>query len=144
MSRLIRILKPVRIIVAGGRDFCTDDDGVTYPMDHPEIVVAHSRITQVVTRFNPEDIEVVCGLAPGGDTVGEMWAHKWRIPVKYFPAEWRYRGVYNPAAGLQRNHRMGGYGTHCISFWDGASTGTGHMIELCPKYDIELRVLRYG
>lgn len=32
--------------------------------------------------------EVVCGEAPGADTLGRLWAEDHGIPVASFPAEW--------------------------------------------------------
>lgn len=90
--------------------------------------------------------EVVCGEAPGADTVGRLWAEENGIPVVSFPAEWdnleapgavirttRYGKPYNARAGHDRNTRMAEYCDVVLAFWDGKSPGTKHMLSQAKK-----------
>jgi hypothetical protein len=69
--------------------------------------------------------EVVCGLAQGPDILGEKWALEHRIPVTYFPANWR---DFGKSAGCIRNEQMGNYADQLILIWDGKSRGSEHML----------------
>ena len=59
---------------------------------------------------------MVCGVANGADKLGEKWAIKNSIPVKYFAARWE---LYGKSAGYIRNADMSVYGEALIAFWDG-------------------------
>lgn len=84
--------------------------------------------------------EVVCGKAPGVDTLGEAWAIGYGVPVIPFPAKWKdisvpgavikrgKYGLYNALAGHFRNQQMADYADALIAIWDGESTGTKDMI----------------
>ena len=74
--------------------------------------------------------EVVCGKAPGADTLGERWAIANNIPVKEFPADW---DKHKRAAGPIRNSEMAEYADALVAFWDGKSTGTKDMIDKMRK-----------
>jgi hypothetical protein len=74
--------------------------------------------------------EVIGGLAPGPDTIGQQWAADNGIPFHGFPANWA-KGL---DAGLIRNCKMRAYGEGLIAVWDGRSTGTKHMIEQMVTY----------
>lgn len=71
--------------------------------------------------------EVVCGKAPGIDTVGETWAKAHKIPVKDFPADWNRFGR---AAGPKRNAQMAEYSEALIAIWDQKSHGTRNIINI--------------
>ena len=76
----------------------------------------------------PKDIvitEVVSGCANGVDTLGELFAAEFNIPVKKFPAEW---DAFGKAAGPRRNEQMARYADALIAVWDGQSRGTLDMI----------------
>lgn len=90
-------------------------------------------------RLSGFDItEVVTGKARGVDTLGELWAAWWGIPVKPFPAIWRDKdGAYDPAAGCKRNSAMARYADALIAVWDGRSSGTKHMIDQANYYGLK-------
>jgi len=85
--------------------------------------------------------EVVSGVAPGIDILGEVWAKQHGIPIKPFPAAWddleapgaviRRQGsrVYNAMAGFDRNELMAVYAEALIAVWNGHSRGTLDMIQ---------------
>lgn len=68
--------------------------------------------------------EVVCGLAPGGDECGRVWAKHHKIPVAEFPAAW---GLHGKRAGHIRNLAMAKYGDAGLGFWKNESGGTANM-----------------
>ena len=102
-----------------------------------KIIIAGSRtITDIpktyesIESFNLDIKEVVCGMAPGVDTIGRCWAAIQNIPVKEFPADWNKHGK---AAGPIRNKQMADYADEAIVIWDGESRGSKNMIETMKK-----------
>jgi hypothetical protein len=81
--------------------------------------------------------EVVSGGAEGVDTIGELWADCWNLPVKKFPANW---DKYGKSAGHIRNAEMADYADACVVIWDGKSAGSKGMIEQCLKKKLPLFV----
>jgi len=71
--------------------------------------------------------ELVCGLAPGADSLGEQWAKEHKIPVRCFPAEW---GTWGKSAGPCRNQAMADYAEALIAvkILGVPSKGTDDMI----------------
>jgi hypothetical protein len=47
--------------------------------------------------------QVLCGCAPGVDRIGALWAEQHKIPIRFFPANWKKWGNY---AGPKRNEEM--------------------------------------
>jgi len=120
-------VKKYRIIVAGGRDF-RDRKLCFESLDH------------LTANFGKGQIEVVCGMARGADTLGRLWAETKGIPVTKFPVEWE---KYGRRAGYIRNDQMAEYATHLIAFWDGVSRGTRHMIETARSSGLVVDVVEY-
>jgi hypothetical protein len=87
-----------------------------------------------------EEVEIVSGTARGADRLGERYARGKRFVVKRFPANWE---KYGKRAGYLRNEEMARYASHAVIFWDGSSRGTENMIELCKKYNLNYRVVRF-
>jgi hypothetical protein len=87
-----------------------------------------------------QDIEIISGTARGADKLGERYAINKELKLKRFPADWQ---KYGKKAGYLRNEEMAKYASHAIIFWDGKSKGTGYMIELCKKYNINYRIIRF-
>lgn len=75
--------------------------------------------------WTAEISEVVSGCAPGVDRLGELWAKRRSIPMRYFPAQW---GMYGKSAGPRRNSMMAEYADALVAVWDGESKGTQNMI----------------
>lgn len=93
--------------------------------------------------------ELVCGMAPGVDSLGLMWAKSCNrlfphnpILIKEFPAQWgdlrhpeavlRQRpdgSYYNANAGPIRNSQMANYADALILVWDGKSKGSADMLK---------------
>lgn len=99
----------MKVIIAGSRD-----------------ITDYNLLLKAVRASQIRPTEVVCGKARGVDTLGEEFAKRNGIPIKYFPAEWSKHGR---AAGHIRNRQMGDYADALIAIWDGKSTGTKGMID---------------
>ena len=115
-----------KVIVAGGRDF---DD---YPMmvQYLDFVFSETK----------EDIEIVCGMARGADSLGKRYAEERGYAVKKMAANWSLHGR---AAGYVRNVEMANYADALVAFWDGKSSGTAHMIKTAQSKHLKIRVKRY-
>ena len=83
-------------------------------------------------------LSIVCGMAQGADLLGKKFAEKYKIPVIEMPANWDELGK---RAGYVRNEEMAKISQYCICFWDGASKGSKHMIDLANKYKLTLKVI---
>jgi hypothetical protein len=106
----------MKVIVAGSREW-SDRAKVFSVLDH-------LKKTLPVT-------ELVSGTARGVDRMGELWAEQRGVPIKRFPAAWRYPdGLVDRGAGHKRNAVMAAYGDALVAFWDGESPGTKSMIRM--------------
>ena len=136
----------VRVIIAGGRDF---DDYKHLEQKCHTVFYLLSKEKGVLSGHVKEDVpnmEIVSGTAKGADKLGEVFAAKYRIRVKKFPADWN---TYGKRAGYIRNEQMAKYAMSdnaygvLIAFWDGESRGTKHMIDLANKHGLEVYVFNY-
>ena len=50
--------------------------------------------------------------------------------------------LYGKKAGYMRNEEMAKVADGAIIFWDGESKGTKHMIDLCKKFKLKLRIVK--
>jgi len=116
----------MKVIVAGGRDF--------------NLFNFLSKKCDNILNSS-ENIEIVSGTANGADKLGELYAIKNSYKLKQFPADWDKHGK---AAGFIRNEEMAKYADSLIAFWDGKSKGTKHMIDLAKKYNLKIRIIKYG
>lgn len=133
-------MKPVRLIIAGGRDFA--DSSV---MEH-----AVFRFIQEIGYYEEntafDRLEIVLGGqknkdgSPSADELGSRLADRYGIQKKTFPADWDTHGK---AAGPIRNSEMAAYATHCICFWDCESRGTHDMIKKAKARGLPLKVIFY-
>jgi len=115
-----------RLIIAGGRDF--NSVGM---------------VVDAMADYDLADLVIISGTARGADQMGEHYAKLKNIPVERFPAKWKVDGVFNKAAGFQRNAVMAENATHLLAFWDGESRGTKHMIDLATSKGLEVTVVKY-
>jgi len=119
-------MKPVKLIVSGGRDF-KDEARLRMTMSlYPDILFS----------------ELVCGMCPtGADKFAFDYARKSRRKVHEFPAEWD--SSLGKKAGPIRNEQMAAFADVLIAFWDGKSKGTRDMIYKALKGGLEVHVYRY-
>ena len=110
----------MRVIIAGGRDNWNPQDVLT-----------------AIEESSFKISEVVCGEAPGVDTMGRRWAEWNGIAVASFPADW---DKYGKPAGPIRNGHMAMYGEALIAVWDGKSRGTKNMIQQAEECDLHIHI----
>lgn len=114
----------MKVIIAGSRG----------TVDY-RVVCAAMEMADLVLGIQPT--EVVSGKARGVDTLGERWAHRYRVPVKGFPAAWRTAdGELDRGAGFRRNEEMAAYADALVEIWNGTSPGTADMIERARKHGL--------
>lgn len=113
-------------------------------MNAPKVIIAGSRtfndyelLKSVCNKLIHERIEIVSGTANGADKLGERYAKEFGHTIKYFPADWN---KYGKAAGYKRNAEMAKYSEVLITFWDGKSKGTKHMIKLAKDCKLEIHI----
>lgn len=116
-----------RVIIAGGRDFS----------DYDMLVKTMDMVLQNIT----DEIQVVCGMASGADTLGERYAKERGYKIAYFPADWK---KYGRAAGFNRNSQMADNADALVAFWDGKSKGAKHMIDIAVRRGLRVRVKPYN
>lgn len=111
-----------------------------------KVLVAGSRsfkdydlLTKVLYEWHIE--EIVSGEANGADKLGSKYGFENGIKVTPFIPDWK--GLGN-RAGYERNVLMANYLDKdediAIIFWDGKSNGSKHMIDICNKKGIEVKV----
>ena len=83
--------------------------------------------------------EIISGMARGVDNISQEVAKKAHVKVYEMPAEW---DRFGKSAGYRRNESMAQLATHLLTFWDGESKGTKHMIDLGHKYDLKVTIIR--
>lgn len=119
----------MKVIVAGGRDF----------IDYEKL--KNSIFTRL--RAFGQDKEaptIISGTARGADQLGEKFAAEFNCGLKRMPADWNRHGK---AAGYLRNVEMAKEADMLIAFWDGCSKGTGHMIDIAWKQNLEVHIVLY-
>lgn len=114
-----------RVVVAGSRSF-------------RDKKLLFSKLDFLLQNQGPEEIEIVSGMAKGADTMGEEYARSRGLKIKQFPAEW---DKFGKGAGYRRNEQMAAYADALVAFWDGHSPGTRHMISICKKKGMAVRVV---
>lgn len=121
------------VIVAGGRHFNAYN------------ILCEKLDAILSTKVDTHRIVIVSGAASGADTLGERYADERGYGKLVMPAKWNRQpnGSYDASAGYKRNVAMGDVAHACVTFWDGKSTGTKHMIDIATRKGIPLRVIRY-
>ena len=87
----------------------------------------------------PETTEIVSGGARGIDTCARTYARAHDIALREFHPDY---ARYGHAAPLRRNQQIVDYADMVLAFWDGQSRGTAHVINICEKKRIMLKVIR--
>lgn len=114
----------LKVIIAGSRDF-----------DDYELL--KSKCDYFLRN---REVEIVSGTARGADVLGERYAEERDLVVKRFPADW---DKYGKRAGYLRNVEMAEYADALITFWDGKSRGTKHMIDIAREKDLKIRIVKF-
>ena len=115
-----------RVIIAGSRSFNDYE------------LLREQCLSILQEKMRTHRVIIVSGHARGADSLGERFANEFRLPFELHPAKWRLLGK---AAGMVRNAEMAKCSDALISFWDGESRGTRHMINFARKRGLEVSVI---
>lgn len=86
-----------------------------------------------------EDDVVVSGGARGPDEWGQIFAEERGLETLIFPADW---ASFGKKAGILRNRDIVKACDRLVAFWDGASTGTKHSIDLARSTNKPVLIFR--
>lgn len=124
-----------KIIINGSRDF--------YNYTYLRLILKDYIMTN---QINPELIEIISGGAKGADTLAIKFAKEYNLNYKVMNADWN---KYGKRAGIIRNAEMLTYAISnpndiaiLISFWNGNSKGTKHMIDISNDKGIIVKVIK--
>ena len=119
-------MKPIRLIVAGCRNF-----------KNAELIF--KTLLTIFEKVDYNNIEIVSGGCVGVDTIAIEFAKAYDISYKIFEANWK---EFGKAAGPIRNGQMAKYGTHLLAFWDLKSKGTKNMILNAKQNNLHIKVVQ--
>ena len=128
------------------------------PKDYKNIVIVagtrgfndlkkfHAVLVAYLERFEGPVLFVSGAAASGADRLIIQWCDKFRYPCLLMPAEWETRDsegnlVKNRGAGFARNAKMADVGTHLLCFFDGASPGSAHMIDVAMRKALAVKIV---
>lgn len=94
------------------------------------------RMDALIKRFPKDEVLIIEGGARGVDYLAFLYALRRGIKCLTFNPDWDNLG---PSAGFIRNAEMLEIATHCATFWDGKSKGTGHVVGDAHRYDVAHR-----
>lgn len=114
----------MKVIIAGGRNF-------------DNFILLKKKCDEILADYN--DITIISGTANGADKLGERYAAVKGYDLLRFPADWKK----GKSAGYLRNIEMAENADILIAFWDKASRGTGHMIDIAKKRNLIVHVINY-
>ena len=120
--------KPLRLIVAGGRDFT-------------DYAVLCRVLQDWLARHAVGPVIIISGHARGADTLGERFAREQGHGLEIYPADWE---SFGKRAGFIRNSRMVAIADAAVAFWDGASHGTLDTIRKMRADNKPISVFDYG
>lgn len=90
-----------------------------------------------IAEFKLEPEIIIHGAARGVDTLAQLYAEKYLIPVVQFPANWE---KYGNQAGPIRNCVMAERGDVLLALWNKKSRGTKHMIQTATRRGLIVHV----
>lgn len=115
-----------RLCIFGSRDFT-------------EFTLLDNEVNNYVQECSIKDgLQIVSGMAKGADSLGIQYSKQYSLPLHEFPANWN---MYGKQAGYLRNKSMAEFADYFIGFWDGASKGTQHMINLVRATGKPLKII---
>lgn len=132
-------MNDIKVIIAGSRTY-NDYSTLSNVVDHIFSLYLYKK------GYKPSDIDIVCGMAKGADSLGEQYARINGFSIQYFPANW---DKFGKKAGYIRNKEMAAYTSYrkgygaLIAFWDGKSKGTNHMINIAKEYGLKIFIYNY-
>lgn len=135
------MLKKIKLIIAGSRTIRNSDNNL-------------KNLTKIIEELNWEIDEIFCGKAKGVDSLGEQFALKNDIPIRYFPALWsdltiepckiRHRKdgtAYNILAGHNRNEEMA-KNADALLIIHKNTNGSLDMLKRAKKYNLLIKEIK--
>jgi hypothetical protein len=116
----------MKCIINGSRAFAYDRNKMLAVLD------------RIFSKTDFSDLTIVSGTCKGPDRWGEEWARCRGVRIEQYPAQWN---TYGRRAGFVRNREMVYVATHVVSFWDGHSRGTKHVIDLARENGLPVRIV---
>ena len=126
----------VRIVIAGSRffnDYKTLEEVVIRKLfelnkTYPEYNILTVRRSEKSYKINPENIEIISGMASGADSLAIKFANNYGLKLVEFPAEWKNLNAV-PCKIMENSHGRYNDDTFgvLILFWDGKSKGSKNM-----------------
>lgn len=117
----------MRLAIVGSRGF-NDYDLMRSII--PDILISSGQLNH----------SIVSGGAKGADTLAEMFAQEYMLPITLFYPEW---DKYGKSAGMIRNRQIVDYCNGLVAFWDGKSKGTANSIELAKEKGKLIKIIYY-
>jgi hypothetical protein len=99
----------------------------------------HNFMVEYIKRFDKPILFISGAASTGADALIIQWCKKFNYPCKEMPADWDGLGK---RAGFVRNSEMAKLATHAVSFYDGVSPGTAHMLDECIAKQISVKVVK--
>ena len=121
------VLHPLRLIVAGGRDFS-------------DYALLRAVLLEWLDAHRERPVIIVSGHARGADSLGERFARETGLGLEVYPADWDAHGK---RAGFIRNSQMVAIADAAVAFWDGVSHGTLDTIRKMRSANTEIVVCGY-
>ena len=90
----------------------------------------------------PDETIVVTGGARGVDEVAEQAARARGFDVRVFKPNYELYKENPKIAPLKRNLLIAARCDRLIAFWDGASRGTAHVVNVAKKLGREVQIIR--
>lgn len=89
---------------------------------------------------------IISGGARGADSLAVEWATDYGVPYLVFPALWHnpFTGEHDKGAGFRRNIQIIDQCDVVIAFWDGASRGTSHSLEIAKAKKKPVKIISFG
>ncbi len=78
----------------------------------------------------PKTTEIVSGGARGIDKCAEKYARQRNLKLTVFMPDY---DKYGKSAPIIRNREIVNYADSVVAFWDGKSSGTKNVIDVCKK-----------
>jgi predicted Rossmann-fold nucleotide-binding protein len=115
-------LKPLRVLVCGGRDYGLKDDGAQY--------VKLVNTLNTIAANGARQVTIIHGGAKGADACAGQWASVTRTPTEVYPADWyKADGTLDKGAGFRRNELMLTKKPDVVVAFPGGN-GTAHMCKI--------------
>lgn len=127
LHRAVIPLYEVALIVAGSRNF---NDYEFFSKSLESYLLEHHKGKTLI---------FISGRAwKGADAMIIKWCKLNGYPWVEFPADWE---KFGRSAGYVRNTEMAKVGKNLLSFWDGMSKGTEHMVKIATRLGLEIHTV---